>query len=118
MAEQKDSTGPKAEERRDSPRVPMRFLVRRTGSQAAFEPHQGDLSLGGCAFQGGALEPGAQLEVRFILPSSPDELQVRGEVIPAAQGGSTRVRFLELPMEAELSIARYLDDMELAAPKR
>ena len=29
MAERTDSTGPKSDERRDSPRVPMKFLVRR-----------------------------------------------------------------------------------------
>lgn len=117
MAERNDSTGAKAEERRDSPRVPMRFLVRRAGSEASFEPHQGDLSLGGCAFRGGTLQSGTQVEVRFILPSGSDELQVRGEVLPNSDVVATRVRFLDLPVEAELTIARYLDDMELAAPK-
>lgn len=117
MAERNDSTGAKPEERRESPRVPMRFLVRRAGSGAEFAPHQGDLSLGGCAFRGSLLEPGAQLEVRFILPSGSDELQVRGEVLASSDATATRVRFLDLPVDAELTIARYLDDMELAAPK-
>jgi len=121
MAEQSDSTGPKSEERRDSPRVPMKFLVRRAGSETEFDPREGDLSLGGCAFKGAALEPGSQLEVRFLLPSLPDELKVRAEVLPipeASQGGATRVRFLELPVEVELSIARYLDDVALDSSKR
>jgi PilZ domain-containing protein len=121
MAERTDSTGPKSEERRESPRVPMSFQVRRAGSEAVFEPHEGDLSLGGCAFRGGGLEPGVQLELRFRLPSLPDELQVRGEVLSrleGAQSPATRVRFLDLPVEAELAIARHLDDVELAAPKR
>jgi len=120
MAEQNDSTGPKSEERRDSPRVPMSFLVRRAGSEAVFESREGDLSLGGCAFRSEALEPGTPLEVRFRLPTLTDELKVRGEVLPApdvAQGGPTRVRFVELPVEVELSIARHLDDMALAASK-
>lgn len=119
MAERTDSTGPKSEERRDSPRLPMKFLVRRTGTEAEFEPREGDLSLGGCAFRGAALEPGTHLEVRFLLPSLPDELKVRGEVLttPEAAQGATRVRFVELPVEVELSIARYLDDMALAAAK-
>ncbi|MBN1206984.1 MAG: PilZ domain-containing protein [Myxococcaceae bacterium] len=120
MAEQTDSTGTQNEERRDSPRVPMKFLVRRAGSEADFEPREGDLSLGGCAFQGAALDPGAQLEMRFLLPSLPDELRVRGEVLAVPQGAqaaATRVRFLELPVETELAIARYLDDMELATTK-
>jgi hypothetical protein len=121
MAERNDSTGPKSEERRDSPRVPMKFLVRPAGSEAVFEPREGDLSLGGCAFIGAALEPGAQLEVRFLLPSLPDELKVRAEVLlrpEGVQGGPTRVRFLDLPVEVELAIARYLDDMALNASNR
>lgn len=120
MAERTDSTGPKTEERRESPRVPMSFLVRRAGSGADFEAREGDLSLGGCAFRGTVLEPGTQLELRFRLPILPDELQVRGEVLSTAEPaqGATRVRFLELPVEAELAIARHLDDMELAASKR
>jgi hypothetical protein len=118
MAEQNDSTGPKSEERRDSPRVPMRFLVRRAGSEVAFEPHEGDLSLGGCAFRGGGMEPGWALEMRFLLPGVADEMHVRGEVLRTSDAAATRVRFLDLPVEAELAIARYLDDMELAAPKR
>ena len=121
MAEQTDSTGPKSEERRDSPRVPMNFLVRRAGSEAVYESREGDLSLGGCAFKGSALEPGTQLEVRFRLPNLTDELKVRGEVLTvpeASQGGSTRVRFMDLPVEVELSIARHLDDTALGTSTR
>jgi hypothetical protein len=95
----------------------MSFLVRRTGSEAVFKAHPGDLSLGGCAFQGGALEPGSSLELRFRLPAVPEELQVRGEVLLSSDASFTRVRFLELPVESELAIARHLHDMELAAPK-
>ncbi|WP_224244148.1 PilZ domain-containing protein [Hyalangium gracile] len=117
MAERTDSTGPKNEERRESPRVPMSFQVRRAGSEATFESHPGDLSLGGCAFKGAGLEPGTQLELRFRLPAASDELQVRGEVLAGSDGSATRVRFLDMAVEAELAIARHLDDMELAAPK-
>lgn len=121
MAERNDSTSPKSEERRDSPRVPMHFLVRRAGSDASYEPREGDLSLGGCAFKGPSLEAGTALEVRFRLPNLTDELKVRGEVLASpegSQGAATRVRFLELPVEVELSIARHLDETALGAPKR
>ncbi|MDY7228544.1 PilZ domain-containing protein [Hyalangium rubrum] len=120
MAERNESPGLRGEERRESPRVPMRFLVRRVGSEASFEAREGDLSLGGCAWQGGTLEAGAQVELRFLLPSVPDELNVRGEVLQVREGQkglATHVRFLELPVDVELSIARYLDDVELGAPK-
>jgi hypothetical protein len=99
----------------------MNFMVRRAGTDGAYEAREGDLSLGGCAFKGTALEPGSTLEVRFRLPNLTDELKVRGEVLTApeaSQGGATRVRFLELPVEVELSIARHLDEMALGALKR
>jgi hypothetical protein len=117
MAESKISPGSGAEERRESPRVPMRFLVRRAGSEAGFEAFEGDLSLGGCALRGGALEGGTQVELRLLLPSAPDELKVQGEVLPGARGEAARVRFLDLSVEEELAIARHLDDLELNRPK-
>jgi hypothetical protein len=120
MAERNDSPGARGEERRDSPRVPMRFLVRRAGSGSEFEAREGDLSLGGCAWRGAGYEGGTQMELRFLLPSLPDELLVRGEVLKVtegAQGAITHMRFVELPVETELAIARYLDDMELGGRK-
>lgn len=116
MAERNDSPVAPGEERRDSPRVPMRFLVRRAGSGAEFEAREGDLSLGGCAWRGSGYEAGAQVELRFLLPSLPDELLVRSEVLKVtegAQGANTHARFVELPVETELAIARYLDNLEL-----
>jgi hypothetical protein len=120
MAEQTDSTNRKNDERRESPRVPMGFWVRRAGSEGPFETHEGDLSLGGCSFRGAVLEPGAQIELRFRLPAFPAELYVKGEVLVGTElgvGSATRVRFLDIPVEAELAIARHLDDLALATPK-
>ncbi|ADO74125.1 PilZ domain-containing protein [Stigmatella aurantiaca] len=121
MAENKISPASGAEERRESPRVPMRFLVRRAGSEAGFEAYEGDLSLGGCALRGGSLEGGAQVELRLLLPSAPDELRVNGEVLQVTRGEpgvAVRVRFVNLSVEEELAIARHLDDLELTRPQR
>lgn len=111
----------RSEDRRESPRVPMRLLVRRAGSGAVYEAWPGDLSLGGAAWQGGALEVGAEVELRFKLPSAEAELHARGEVLKVtetAEGPRTHVRFVELSMEAERAIARYLDDLALAGTGR
>jgi hypothetical protein len=117
MSEQsKDSSPQPREERRDSPRVSMRFRVRRADSADSFEPREGNLSLGGFAWFGGAQSVGSKVEVRISLPDAGEELQLRGEVIHVAHGSrgtSAHARFLELPVEAELRIARYLDDVEL-----
>ena len=108
------------EERRESPRVPMRVEVRRVGA-ADYEARQGDLSLGGFAWHGTPLEVGAQVEVRLVLPGAGGEVLGRGEVLQVTdspQGPHSHARFVELSMEAELAIARYLDDVALAGTPR
>jgi uncharacterized protein (TIGR02266 family) len=114
MAERNDSMSDKAEDRRDSPRVPMRLKVRRAGSSGDFETREGDLSLGGCGWPGDGLEAGTRVEVRFLLPILPDEVEATGEVLQVTNGPHgpfAHVRFADLPVEAELAIARHLDDV-------
>jgi uncharacterized protein (TIGR02266 family) len=122
MSEQsKDDGQRRAEERRESPRVPMRIRVRRENSSQAFDSREGNISLGGFARFGTSLSVGTKVEARFTLPGSTDELQVRGEVLHVAhgsRGSSAHVRFLDLPVETEMLIARYLDDLELAETRR
>lgn len=118
MVERKDEA--RNEDRRESPRVPMKFQVRRVGGAAGPEAHEGDLSLGGCAWHGGPMEAGAQVEVRFTLPGSEAELHALGEVLQVSQGPQgpiSHARFVELPVDAELAIARYLDDVALSGSK-
>ena len=121
MSEQSKNSNPgPPEERRESPRVSIRLLVRRAGTADTSESREGNLSLGGLAWYGGALPVGSKVEVRFSLPDAGEELQLQGEVIHVghgARGTSAHARFLELPVEAELRIARYLDDVELAESK-
>ena len=118
MSEQsKDSGQQRDSDRRDSPRVEMRLSVRRAGTSDTFEPREGNLSLGGFAWYGSALPVGTKVEVRILLPGAKEALLARGEVLHVghgSRGSSAHVRFLELPVEAEMSIARYLDDVELA----
>ena len=107
------------DDRRDSPRVPVRIRVKRADSADPFDVREGDLSLGGFAWFGGALPVGTKVEAGLQLPGVSEELEVRGEVIKVGHGGrgsSAHVRFVELSEELELRIARYLDDVGLAAP--
>ena len=121
MSEQsKDGSQRPAEDRRESPRVPMRIRVRRENTSQAFDSREGNISLGGFAWFGAALSVGTKVEARFTLPGSSEELQVRGEVLHVghgSRGSSAHVRFLELSADAELRIARYIDDIELAESK-
>lgn len=107
---------PTDDERRDSPRVALRLLVRAVGSDTSWEGREGDISVGGFAWYGGGMSPGQRVEVRFLLPGGADELKADGEVLRVShgpRGPTAHVRFLDLPVACELAIARYLDDLRL-----
>ena len=58
---------PAEDERRDSPRVPMTFLVRDIGLRdGEWEERQGDLSLGGISWKGKTAPHGT--EVTMTIP--------------------------------------------------
>ena len=100
-----------ASDRRDSARVPLSLLVRDLELGGSFEERQGNVSLGGAYFE--ALHPpaGARLEVRFLLPGRREEIAALAEVLRVTREGEgfgTHLRFVELPLEAELAIARFL----------
>lgn len=102
------------DERRDSPRVPMQFLVRDVGlTEGEWEQREGDLSLGGISWKGKTAPHGTEVEVRFRLPKVPKEVRALGEILrvkSAGQGIDFHLRFTELDVRAELAIARYLDE--------
>lgn len=100
-----------AADRRDSVRVPLPILVREVALGGSFEPYAGNLSLGGAYFE--ALHPpsGERFEVRFLVPGLRDEVQVRAELLRVTREGErfgAHLRFVDLPLETELAIARFL----------
>jgi hypothetical protein len=100
-------------DRRDSGRVPIQLLVRDAAVGGSFEPYAGNLGIGGVYFE--ALHPplGHQLELRFLLPGAPEELLVAGEVVRVSREGArfgAHVKFVEIPLDAELAIARFLQE--------
>lgn len=104
----------RGDERRDSPRVPMTFLLRDISNpRAGWEERHGDLSIGGIAWRGKTPPHGTTVDVRFRLMGVPKEIHCKGEIIRVVDQGQTiefRVRFTELDVNAELAIAKYLDD--------
>ncbi len=121
MAERRKSADPKAgakargDDRRDSPRVPMTFLLRDLGMKdAEWEEREGDLSLGGIFWVGKTPSHGMEVEVRFRLAGVPKEIRATGEILRVKEKGGDaidfHVRFTELDVESELAIARHLDD--------
>jgi hypothetical protein len=99
------------EDRRDSDRVPIRLLVRDAALGGSFEERAGNLGLGGVYYTEGHPPVGNRVELRFLLPGTRDEVRARGEILRVSrEGGSfgAHVRFADMPIEAELAIARFL----------
>lgn len=100
-----------AADRRESVRIPLPLLVREVELGGSFEQFSGNLALGGVYFE--ALHPpaGARFEVRFLLPGRSDEIHARAELLRVAREGErfgAHLRFVELPLETELILARFL----------
>lgn len=102
------------DERRDSPRVPMQFLLRDIAKDdGEWVEREGDLSLGGIHWRGKTAPHGTQVEVRFRLLGVPKEIRCQGEIIRVMDKGQNidfRVRFTDLAVDSELAIAKHLDD--------
>ena len=105
---------PTADDRRDSPRVPMHFLVRDAGlTDAEWVERDGDISLGGISWEGKTAALGSDDDVRFRLPGVARELRCRGEIIRVKNAVDTiafHLRFTEVELDAERAIAKYLDE--------
>jgi hypothetical protein len=98
-------------DRRDSQRVPIQLLVRDAALGGSYEPFQGNLGIGGVYFD--ALHPpvGSRVDLRFMVPGAREEVQAVGEVLRVSREGEhfgAHVKFVEIPLDAELAIARYL----------
>jgi hypothetical protein len=99
------------DERRDSRRVPIDLLIRDAALGGSFDVYDGNLALGGVYFD--ALHPpiGSRVEVRFLVPGARAEVQAVGEVLRVSREGSrfgAHVKFIDIPLESELAIARFL----------
>lgn len=107
------------EDRRDYPRVPMHFEVRRIDMGGGFEPREGDLSVGGFSLIGAKLYDVETVEVRFSLPGAPEPLQARGQVVRLSegpQGPVAHVAFVNPPVAFELAVARFLEGLTSPRP--
>lgn len=112
MEEKTPGAEARPEERRDSGRVPIRLMVRDPEVGGSFEERPGNLSLGGIYFTDGHPPSGTRLEVRFLLPGAGAEIRGTGEVLRVTREGSAfgvHLKFLDLSVEAELAVARFLE---------
>ncbi len=102
-----------ASDRRDSIRIALPLLVREVELGGSFEEHAGNLGLGGAWFEALHAPVGNRFEVRFILPGHREEIQATAEVLRVTREGDrfgTHLRFVDLPLDTELAIARFLQE--------
>ena len=102
----------RAEQRRDSPRVPMLFWVRDLDEGGSYQERKGELSLEGATWMARERPHSGTLEVRFRIPRVAQELRVAAKLIRtrAVNGGFTcRVIFPEMSALSQLALARFLD---------
>lgn len=107
------TTEDRTADRRESDRVPISLYVRDASQGGSFEEHEGNIALGG--FYYAALHPpaGDRIEVRVVLPGSSAEFVAVGEVLRISRDGpryGAHLRFLEIPLDAELALARWLQN--------
>ncbi|HEX9242501.1 MAG TPA: PilZ domain-containing protein [Anaeromyxobacter sp.] len=114
MSDEKRGPGASApgdDDRRDSRRVPIELLVRDAAVGGSYETYSGNLALGGVFFDAYHPPAGSKIEVRFLVPGGKEEIRAVGEVLRVSREGElfgAHVRFVEIPLEAELAIARFL----------
>ncbi len=111
MADDPRSHAPSVDDRRDSQRVEVELLVRDAALGGSFEPYHGNLALGGVWFDAFHPPVGSRVEIRFLVPGGRQEIRAVGEVLRVSREGDrfgAHVKFVDIPLEAELAIARYL----------
>ena len=102
-------------DRRDSPRIALALWVRQVDAGGSFEEKQGDVGVGGAYFEDRHVPVGKAVELRFKLPGAEKELCCEGEILRVTERSGrygAHLRFLDSATEAELAIARYLDEHE------
>jgi uncharacterized protein (TIGR02266 family) len=98
-------------ERRTSRRAALLVQVDFVSQQAFALGRSQDISEGGLLVMcQETLEPGTQVEVRFVLPVSPQAVTIdtKAVVVRAQPGTSMGIEFVNLRPEAREAIARFV----------
>jgi hypothetical protein len=99
------------EERRSSPRAPLRLWVVDPGESGVPAVYEGEVSLGGASWWTRYPPLAAEVDIHFRLPEG-FETKAHARVLRVLDDGDdhrVQVKFTDLPVKAELALARYLE---------
>jgi len=102
----------RAEERRDSPRVPHRIWVKDPAESGLFHVFDGEVGLGGASWATPWPPLSDHIEVRFRIPDLEAELCAGARVVrtsPEDGDLKVQVEFKPMGLKQELALARYLE---------
>lgn len=108
----------RAEERRASPRFEHRLWVADPVEGGVHKVFEGELGLGGASWSTRFPPLSGEVEVRFRVPHSYEEVTAKARVIGMHFAGdetTVRVQFTDLALKGELALARYLEARALPA---
>lgn len=97
-----------ADDRRESPRIPLTLCV---GDEA--ELMEGDASLGGIGWLGRERASGTRVDLLLGVTGEAGRLRLSVEVFrvtPAGELFRVQARFVDLSLDAELTLARWLHE--------
>jgi len=99
------------EERRTSPRAPLRLWVVDPGESGVPTVYDGEVSLGGASWWTRYPPLAAEVDIHFRLPEG-YETKAHAKVLRVLDDGDdhrVQVKFTDLPVKVELALARYLE---------
>ncbi len=102
----------RSDDRRDSPRVPLRMWVRDEAEGGLFQVHEGDIGLGGAFWTSRYPPLGHQLQVGFRLDGVENELLATARLVRTTSNGEDlgiHVCFTEIALRDELALAHFVE---------
>jgi hypothetical protein len=114
MPEQRRGLPPRQGDRRIDTRVPVDLWVKQEHEGEFSFSHTADLSPGGVKLDFGLPEPiGTVLALRFRLPGTEHEFNVKAEIVATGwqqDHPTTSLRFLEMTVDEYVIITRFVSD--------
>jgi hypothetical protein len=99
------------EERRTSPRAPLRLWVVDPGESGVPTVYEGEVGLGGASWWTRYPPIAPEVDIHFRLPEG-FETRAHAKVLRVLEDGvdhRVQVKFTDLPVKVELALARYLE---------